>query len=385
MLNNPQQKRVFNEAIDQLHASSDLYDRVMQQAQSGKRTRRGTAKPLAVVTAGALALTVYVGGGAYVAGHVEVIRPLIETFFPSALGDHGMGDASEWRAEGAGAFKREYDSIDPTELDGELSGAMQPVNLSVNAHGFTLTVHDMIIDENACGIVRFTLTNPEGIELKPEYGEPNEMVFYAENPLELAAIGMDDADGNFLDQRCLYDSDTLTETSVDGTMYFTPIWGELDQAKEAIFTGVSWELSWYDPNACDSDECSASTDLFVPGKVVGTRAFSDSDDASASLSPYGICYAVKQKGESELVLDRMVVSYTDGTHETLIDHTGDTKIENTYVKAGLGRYSVCVFTKSVDVKRVASITLEGRRNDSDSPSGMETVLLELTPDEESEA
>lgn len=59
------QKHTFNEAMNQLHASDDLYARVMQQARGDKRKRRGTARPIAAVATAALIATAGVGGTAY--------------------------------------------------------------------------------------------------------------------------------------------------------------------------------------------------------------------------------------------------------------------------------------------------------------------------------
>ncbi len=42
-----------------------------------------------------------------------------------------------------------------------LEGAVQEVNLSVEGNGYTLDIHEMAIDQNGCGAVTFTLSNPK--------------------------------------------------------------------------------------------------------------------------------------------------------------------------------------------------------------------------------
>lgn len=378
-----QQKRTFNEAMDHLHASDDLYERAIAQAHGGHRMHRGKAKPLAAVMAGALALIIATGGTVYAAGHVDVVKPLLETFFSATMGDHGMGDASSWDVEGGRAWTREYDAIDPSTLDDQLTQAVQPVNLSVEAFGTTLTIHDMVIDENACGMARFTVSNPNGIKLAP-YGMPNELILDGQSEYFSPGIGgMEDSAGNLLDTRCFYDSNTLTDVSVDGTMYFTPISGELEQAQRPIFEGVTWSLSWNDPKLKGTD--FVFTDQFVPSKAIKTRTFTDGGKASASLSPFGICYVADCTDSSEFVDDRLVVRYADGSTETIIDYMSDTTVDNAYVRAMLGKHNVSVFTKIVDLNQVTGLSLVGRRDNPRDSAKMETLSIDMAPVEDTQS
>lgn len=381
--------RIFHEAMDRLRASDDLYERVAQQARGDKPARRGHAKPLVAVVAGALTVAAITGGTVYAAGHVEVVKPLIETFFPSALGNHDTSNSITQDLEGGGTWTREYSTIDPSTLDPDLAQAVQPVNLSVEAFGTTLTVHDMVIDENACGMARFTLTNPDGIKLA-SYGMPNELILDGEKtpgggdaPFSAGIGGMHDSTGDFLDSRCFYDSETVTDVSVSGTMYFTPIGDRFEEAKQRIFEGVSWTLSWYDDSIPGTD--FAETERFAPSKAIKTRAFSNGGSATASLSPYGICYIPDSGNDSEFVEDRLVLTYTDGRTETLIDYESSDMVDNNYIRALIGKRSVSVFTKIINVNEVATISLVGRREDPQNPREMETLSIDLTPVEEGQS
>ncbi|WP_281657052.1 RNA polymerase sigma factor, partial [Collinsella stercoris] len=251
-------------------------------ARGDKRKRRGTARPIAAVAAAALIATAGVGGTAY-----AVIN---SDFFQTALGDHGLGTSSQWTDSDTGlSYRRDHGVVGSDTIIENYESAVEPVNYVLEAHGYTLNVIDMVIDKNACGIVRFTLDCPTGLGINTSYGAFNQMVFDNQDD-HLALLSMETRAGTFLDTRCVYDVSTLTDTHLEGTMYFTPIIGTFDEAKSEVLSGVRWEMAWNDGDDLHPENAEASTDLFVPSQIVETRRFTHGSDAIADLSPFSIHY-----------------------------------------------------------------------------------------------
>lgn len=370
------QKHTFNEAMNQLHASDDLYERVMQQVRGDKRKRRGTARPIAAVAAAVLITTAGVGGTAY-----AVIN---SDFFQTALGDHGLGDSSQWTDSGTGlSYRRDYGVVGSGTIIENYENAVEPVNYTLEAHGYTLNVIDMVIDENACGIVRFTLDCPTGLGINTSYGAFNQMVFDNQDD-HLAFLDMEGSMGNFLDTRCVYDVSTLTDTHLDGTMYFVPIVGSFDEAKSEILSGVRWEVAWNDGGNLHPEDTRAFTDIFVPTQIVETRRFTHGSDAVADLSPFSIHYVADANNSSEFVVDALELHFTDGSRHAIADwHHGSPEEQSTinhYVAAILSDNShASVFTSLIDPNTVKSISLTGSNSNEKTGKDQEHAM-ELLPE-----
>ena len=371
------QHRMFGEAMNQLHAPDDVYERVMERARGAKRKRRGTARPLAVVGTAALIAAAGVGGTAYAVVNSD--------FFQHAMGDHGIGEPSEWADPQSGlSYRREYSTVDPDEVTEELSDAVTPVGQTVEAWGYTLFVKDMVMDENGCGIVRFTLDNPSGLRLDTDLGAPNQIVFDYDDPSALRMIGMWNAHGGFPDYRSFYDSATLTPTHLDGVMYFSPIGDSFEREARNLLDGVRLSLSWDDGEKHQSSrETEALTATFAPERVIGARRFSDGKGAYAYLSPFGIRYEVGEDGTSELATRSLALDFIDGTSKTITLSDNDpanTQIINTYFDARFPEDGTCVslFTMFVDTAEVREISITGTRDD-DETGERGTVSVELNP------
>jgi len=146
----------IKQAFESVQADSDLADRVLYAAAGEPLRRKGHAKPLYVAVIGCLAGVLATGGVAY-----AVVN---SSYFASAWGNHGNGESVTWTQGGSSGTKYTYtrefgDGIAPQSLE----GSVQKVNLSVEGNGYTLDIHDMAIDQNGCGAVTFTLSNPNGV------------------------------------------------------------------------------------------------------------------------------------------------------------------------------------------------------------------------------
>lgn len=344
-------------------------------ARGDKRKRRGTARPIAAVAAAALIATAGVGGTAY-----AVIN---SDFFQTALGDHGLGTSSQWTDSDTGlSYRRDHGVVGSDTIIENYESAVEPVNYVLEAHGYTLNVIDMVIDENACGIVRFTLDCPTGLGINTSYGAFNQMVFDNQDD-HLALLSVETRAGTFLDTRCVYDVSTLTDTHLEGTMYFTPIIGTFDEAKSEVISGVRWEMAWNDGDDLHPENAEASTDLFVPSQIVETRRFTHGSDAIADLSPFSIHYVADKNNSSEFAVDTLELQFTDGSKRAVANwHHGSEEQStfNYYVGAILSDNShASVFTSLIDPNTVESISLTGSNSDEETGKSQEHAM-ELLPE-----
>ena len=163
----------IKQAFESIQADSNLADRVLNTAAGEPLHRKGHAKPLYVAVIGCLVGVLATGGVAY-----AVIN---SSYFASAWGNHGNGDSITWTNGGSSGtqytYTREFgDGIAPQSLE----GTVQKVDLSVEGNGYTLDIHEMAIDQNGCGAVTFTLSNPNGVNYYKPAAETGELVLYGE-------------------------------------------------------------------------------------------------------------------------------------------------------------------------------------------------------------
>ena len=130
-------------------------------------------------------------------------------------------------------YTREFgDGIAPQSLE----GAVQEVNLSVEGNGYTLDIHEMAIDQNGCGAVTFTLSNPNGVNYYKPAAEIGELVLYGEEEQGIGTPDMKFGE-EWPDTRSTIDKDTSSDTVINGTMYFAAMDRERD-LQHAV-TGIS--------------------------------------------------------------------------------------------------------------------------------------------------
>ena len=194
----------IKQAFESIQADSDLADRVLNAAEGEPLRKRGHAKPLYVAVIGCLVGVLATGGVAY-----AVIN---SSYFASAWGNHGNGDSITWTNGGSSGTKYTYtrefgDGIAPQSLE----GAVQEVNLSVEGNGYTLDIHEMAIDQNGCGAVTFTLSNPNGVNYYKPAAETGELVLYGEEERGIGTPDMNFGE-EWADTHCTIDKDTSSDT-----------------------------------------------------------------------------------------------------------------------------------------------------------------------------
>lgn len=335
----------IKQAFESIQADSDLADRVIDAAAGKPLRRKGHAKPLYVAVIGCLAGVLATGGVAY-----AVVN---SSYFASAWGNHGNGDSITWTNGGSSGTKYTYtrefgDGIAPQSLE----GAVQEVNLSVEGNGYTLDIHEMAIDQNGCGAVTFTLSNPNGVNYYKPAAETGELVLYGEEEQGIGTPSMNIGE-EWADTRCTIDKDTSSDTVINGTMYFASWDRERD-----LGHAVTWNISWTEGKGEDAKVIEVSTPEFNVGAHVDIKELR-SDDSSLEISPFSIQTHIDDLGY-EAVDHKLTVSYKDGSEQIIEDD--DAGAYNFYVSmARNSGENIWVPTKLIDVDQVVSVTLEGTR------------------------
>lgn len=335
----------IKQAFESVQADSDLADRVLYAAAGEPLRRKGHAKPLYVAVIGCLAGVLATGGVAY-----AVVN---SSYFASAWGNHGNGESVTWTNGGSSGTKYTYtrefgDGIAPQSLE----GAVQKVNLSVEGNGYTLDIHEMAIDENGCGAVTFTLSNPNGVNYYKPAAELGELVLYGEEEGGVSTPSMNFGE-EWADTRCTIDKDTSSDTVINGTMYFAS-WNRDRDLRHA----VTWNISWTEGKGEDAEVIEVSTPEFNVGAHVDTKELR-SDDSPLEISPFSIQTHIDDLGY-EAVDHKLTVTYKDGSEQIIEDD--DAGAYNFYVSMGRNSgENIWVPTKLIDADQVVSVTLEGTR------------------------
>lgn len=355
----------FKAAFDAIHADDELADRALSRASGGKKPRRrGAAKPLAAVVAGCVAAVLATGGVAYAVVNSD--------FFAQAWGNHGQGRTQTWSFSGDDgstiSYKRDFgDGTAPVEL----SEAVEHVGLSVEGNGYTLELGDIAVDENGCGSVTFTLSNPNGVALYEPAAELGELVLSGaegEQTLDLITLrfgdGEDESTRAFADTREMIEKESSTKTEVHGTMYFAGFGGEADLEK-----GLTWVLNWHEGDGNDTKQCTAETQRFNLSKRVASKAFTSSDGVEAKVSPFSVQISVDLATSDRIRKVSLVLK--DGTEQIIADDG----VANNYFALGCDESATWVSTQLIDPDSVESVHAEERILDD---NGGEPQLLSIT-------
>ena len=354
-MNNDQLKAAF----DAMHADDEFADRVLTRASGGKKPRRrGAAKPLAVVVAGCFAAVLATGGVAYAVVNSD--------FFAQAWGDHGQGRAQTWSFLGDDgstiSYKRDFgDGTAPVEL----SEAVEHVGLSVEGNGYTLELGDIAADENGCGSVTFTLSNPNGVALYEPAAQVGELVLSGaegEQSLDLITLRFGDGDSKsvraFADTREIIEKESSTKTEIHGTMYFAGWNGVSDLEK-----GLTWVLNWHEGYGNDAKQYTAETQRFNLSKRVASKTFTSSDGAEAKVSPFSV--QISADPETTGSIRKLHLVLKDGTEQVIADDD----VANNYFALERDENDAWVSTQLIDPDSVESVHAEGLMlNDGEAES-----------------
>lgn len=299
-------------AFEGMHASEDMYEKVMARA-SHRGRKRGGAPKIAVVATVALAVALAAGGTAYAV--------LGGDFFFRGWGDHGHGQVNTWTVDGDGVYSRTFGTVDEDALSDELKASVEYAGRAVEARGYTLLVESVLVDDLGCGAATFTLSNPDGIKINPVYGAPGDVVFDEDSDLRLLRTAF--GDGTSANDDVVYDAEASTDTEARGTIYFNA-WNGAD----SVASGIKWVLNFNDGDV--------TTDVFVPAKTIKSREFKTADGVRAMVSPIAMVIDDESVMEAHddlygihpLIIDNLSVTMEDGTNLVITDD--DARVYNIF-------------------------------------------------------
>ena len=340
-------------AFEGMHASEDMYEKVMARA-SHRGRKRGGAPKIAVVATVALAA----GGTAYAV--------LGGDFFFRGWSDHGHGQVNTWTVDGVdGEYSRTFGSIDEDALSDKLKASVEYAGRAVEARGYTLLVESVLVDDLGCGVATFTLSNPDGIKINPAYGVPGDAVFDDTSDLRLlrTTFGDDTSASDYV----VYDAAASTDTEMRGTIHFNS-W----QDEGSIASGVKWILAFNDGEA--------ATDTFVPKKAAKSHEFKASDGARAMASPIALVIDEKSvrdadediRADDYLSIRKASVTLKEGENLLIVDE--ETRVFNIFGsmerqdEGGVCLQTVYRPTQLLKPEQIASINVSGNLYDAENES-----------------
>lgn len=344
-------------AFEGMHASEDMYEKVMARA-SHRGRKRGGAPKIVVVATVALAVALAAGGTAYAV--------LGGDFFFRGWGDHGHGQVNTWTVDGVdGEYSRTFGSIDEDALSDELKASVEYAGRAVEARGYTLLVESVLVDDLGCGAATFTLSNPDGIKINPAYGVPGDAVFDDTSDLRLlrTTFGDDTSASDYV----VYDAAASTDTEMRGTIYFNS-W----QDAGSIASGVKWTLVFNDEEA--------ATDTFVPKKATKSRELKASDGARAMVSPIALVIDEKSvrdadediRADDYLSIRKASVTLKEGESLLIVDE--ETRVFNIFGSMerqdedGVCLQTVYRPTQLLNPEQIASVNVSGNLYDAENES-----------------
>lgn len=358
----------IDKAMRTLHASDNLYDRVLAESRQrvGRVRGHGVPKPgrlalCSIPVVAAIGIAIAAMGGIAVSA-VSNSELFAKAFAPR--GDNGSSQVT-WDAIGGAddskriPCKQEYRTIVAEDVLSDMENEVEAVGKQLHAWGYTMTIRDMIADENGCGVARFSLDNPGGLHLATQYGAKNEIVFDGSNDCYVGGMYMECANGVNLNTYSFYDEETLSDTHLDGTMYFTPI-GDIDRADDetpgaaTVMSGVKWYLN-------GPREGRVYSEVFTPSGLLETRKFRDQQSGNTCyVSPFSIWFK-----DHYGIRDSLKLNLSDGSSWTVLEddllNAEDVNIFNTYVQSGVDSHpdapgEALIMSGLVDPEQVNSIT-----------------------------
>ena len=359
-------RALFREAFSPIDAPDDMAERVIRMAGTSNRNMRGHRVhhiPVRAVVIGVTLSAALVGGGAYAAVQSD--------FFQSAFGDKGQKDvaARDVPVEGKDSTFRlaemTWVQTDPANAERILGDYVGTVGQSVSINGYTLTVDEIVVDENGIGVATYTLSNPDGVgEVDGYYGH---FGFMPDAPIRgvhiegatQRDIGNGMTGGISFDQRSVKDEVLSTGTELHAVQYFCSLFGEHDE------NGYMWQLSVLDE---ESGRLAGPTVTYAPEAAIPATAFAAETGETVSMSPLGMVASESIETMDPGSYRRCVVTFSDGTEYVVKDdryYEFDDKknapelVDNTIFTLGSGSNGTFfVSNRLVDVEAVASVTFE---------------------------
>ena len=272
---------LFSQAFDSLTASEDTYEEVLMKIERQDQPRHSLGWRVTVAT---LASTLVFGGTAFA---------FTNGLFASAFGSKGHENIpatalDDGKGGSITAPAMQFAEASEEDVARILGDAPQHVDFSCEVKGYTLTIDDLVMDEQGVGVATFTLTAPGGTDQfigtyddgYPDYGYLRYET--GEAGKQLRSLSLRGINGGIYDHYEVVDLTQTTDEVLHGVMYF----GAMNDVDPG---GLVFGLAGV--NDGDSDLWAAETDPFIPKARVDSIKLTDGQGHIAFVSPVGITYA----------------------------------------------------------------------------------------------
>lgn len=234
---------------------------------------------------------------------------------------------------------------------------------STSAANVTLTVEGFVTDENGLSVATYSLASDRDMTTWILDAGRGGFSFSEDSPVSAVQVWGPGAESYGYPAKEILDRTSTDNHTLHAVMYYGT-W-----SRDTTRQGTVWALS-------TTDEGSKDSRLLVdaPSRLVPATSFTSDDGTGTgvSISPLGAVVSLPETGtSSELNVDGLSVTYSDGSQEILLSEAED-NIPESFVRddGSLGM----LFNRLVDTEMVATVEVTYRT------SGLqETRTVTLTP------
>lgn len=380
---------LFQKTFSTLHASPDTLMEVQKTMENSKKTHRTLRRGAVIAIAAALTLTVAAAAGVVtlINANVSPADKVDDTTYHAFTDD--MDATTPTVEDGKGNYITVADMEripgDPAATERLVGQYLSKLDATMTVAGNTYTMGTFLVDETGCGILTFSIENPDGFEYGDMgYGET--WVDSVRADLSFGSKAPEDPNGQdsgylFADMKLYADESTSTDTCLQMVAYFI--------TGKGYETGTSFYFTVRDANH------QPYSIAIQPRAYLPVKTLTADNGQRLTISPLGMTVVDTQYSDSEMLIDELIVHYQDGTDFAadsasrnlrnwvvgLISSGRDTD-EALRNELGItdppeGAYYSYAFNRLVDVDTVTSVSLEGRWYDfsNEQPVAVQQTYL----------
>lgn len=380
---------LFQKTFSTLHASPDTLMEVQRTMENNKKTHRTLRKGAVIAIAAALTLTVAAAAGVVtlIRANVSPADKVDDTTYHAFTDDINSPTPTVEDGKGNYITAADMERIpgDPAVTERLVGQYLSKLDASMTVAGNTYTMGTFLVDETGCGILTFSIENPEGFEYGDMgYGET--WVDSVRADLSFGSKAPEDPNGQdggylFADMKLYADESTSTSTCLQMVAYFI--------TGKGYETGTNFYFTIRDA-AYQPYSIAIQPRTYLPVKTLTAE-----NGQRLTLSPLGATVVDTQYSDSEMLIDELIVHYQDGAdfavdsaarnlRNWVVDFITGGESTDAALRNELGitdppegAYYSYLFNRLVDVDTVASVSLEGRWYDfsNEQPVAVQQTYL----------
>ena len=347
-------RELFEKAFSPLHASPDTLTEVRKTMRNEKKTRRALGKSAVVAIAAALTLTVAAAAGVVtlIRANVSPADKVDDTTYHAFTDDM---DASTPTVEGNSGELITLPDMERIPGDRDtvqrlVGDYLSKLDAELTVGSTTITLETFLVDESGCGILTYTVDDPEGVSYEDAgYGEvyslPLQRSMYLRSP--------DFQQGGSINVKRHVDKTTSTATHLDVVAYFA--------AGETYQKGDNFYFTVYDGGGEGREPYAVA---IQPRTYAPVRTLTAADGEEARISAVGITMG-NASPDRELTAQELTLHYADGTSYVVTSESQNLMNWVLGYIYGDGEtapfaHTVYIFNRMVDVDTVTSVSFDGR-------------------------